>query len=110
MNAKNVITSFVIAGLVTVAATVLSLLPSEGASAQPQCNTRDETIKQLSDKYREAPVALGVTNTGHLIEVLAAKDGKTWSIIVTSPQGMSCLVIAGEGWRMVKSLSNDPEA
>ncbi len=80
------------------------------ASAEPQCNTRDSVIKQLSDKYREAPVAVGVTHNGGLIEVLSTGEGKTWSIIITSPQGMSCLVAAGEGWRIIEQIAQDPEA
>jgi hypothetical protein len=31
--------------------------------------------------------------------VLAARDGATWSIIVTTSEGVTCLVAAGEGWR-----------
>jgi len=85
-------------------------LSASAASAEPQCNTRDSVIKQLSDKYREAPVALGVTHNGGLIEVLSTGEGKTWSIIITSPQGMSCLVAAGEGWRMMEKLAQEPEA
>ena len=43
-----------------------------------------------------------MTHYGGLIEVLANR--KTWSIIITSPQGMSCLVAAGEGWRMITDV------
>ena len=86
------------------------IVTTSTASAEPQCNTRDSVIKQLSDKYREAPVAVGVTHNGGLIEVLSTGEGKTWSIIITSPQGMSCLVAAGEGWRMIEQIAQDPEA
>lgn len=65
----------------------------------PQCNTRDSIIEQLGTKYSEKRVALGVTASGGLIEVLASRDGKTWTMIITSPSGMSCLIQAGEGWR-----------
>ena len=64
-------------------------------------------IRQLSDKYREAPVALGITHNGGLIEVLSTAKGETWSIIITSPQGMSCLVAAGEGWKSLTGHAND---
>lgn len=78
---------------------------------QNQCNTRDNVISLLSSKYKEAPVAVGVTNTGGLVEVLSTGDGNTWTIIVTTPQGMSCLVAAGEGWRAVeKTAAMEPEA
>ena len=79
--------------------------------SQNQCNTRDNVISLLSSKYKEAPVAVGVTNTGGLVEVLSTGDGNTWTIIVTTPQGMSCLVAAGEGWRAVeKTAAMEPEA
>ena len=42
--------------------------------------------------------------------MLSTGEGKTWSIIITSPQGMSCLVAAGEGWRMMEKLAREPEA
>ncbi len=78
---------------------------------QNQCNTRDNVISLLSSKYKEAPVAVGVTNTGGLVEVLSTGDGNTWTIIVTTPQGMSCLVAAGEGWRAVEqTAAMEPEA
>ncbi len=81
------------------------------ALAAKKCNNRDKVLGMLAAKYKEVPVALGVTNNGGLIEVLSAGDGNTWTIIITTPQGMSCLVAAGEGWRKVERLvSQDPEA
>jgi hypothetical protein len=85
-------------------------LATSAASAAPQCNSRDYVLDLLSDKYEEAPVAVGVANNGGLVEVLTTGDGGTWSIIITSPQGMSCLVAAGEGWRPIEQMAMDPEA
>jgi len=87
------------------------VLTSASALAAPQCNSRETVLELLSQKYSEAPVAVGVANNGGLVEVLSAGDGGTWSIIVTSPKGTSCLVAAGEGWRMFEEqLAQDPEA
>ncbi len=86
------------------------VLASSSAFAAPQCNSRDEVLAPLSKKYSEAPVAIGVANNGGLVEVLATGDGNTWSIIITSPQGMSCLVAAGEGCRLIEQIAMDPEA
>ncbi len=44
---------------------------------------------------------MGVTNKGALVEVLTTKDGLTWTIIVSIPNGLACLVAAGVGWRMM---------
>jgi hypothetical protein len=80
------------------------------AAAQPQCSPRASVLKMLESKYKEAPVAVGVTNNGGLVEVLSTGQGETWSIIITTPQGVSCLVAAGEGWRAVEHVAMDPEA
>ncbi len=87
------------------------VLVSASALAAPQCNTRQTVLELLSQKYSEAPVAVGVANNGGLVEVLSTGDGGTWSIIITSPKGVSCLVAAGEGWRMFEEqIAQDPEA
>jgi hypothetical protein len=98
--------------LLTAAAAAFFVSVSWPASAQNQnqCDTRDKMTAYLSAKYKEAPVAVGVTNTGGLVEVLSTGDGNTWTIIVTTPQGMSCLVAAGEGWRALEQISIEPEA
>lgn len=89
--------------------TGLALLAST-AMAQPQCNERKQVVDLLAKKYKEAPVASGVTNNGGLVEVLSNAKGDSWTIIVTTPQGVSCLVAAGEGWRNMEQIALDPEA
>ena len=37
-------------------------------------------------------------------------DGTTWTIIMTSPQGMSCVMAVGEAWQSRANVSTDPEA
>ena len=86
------------------------VLASSSAFAAPQCKSRDKVLALLSETYSEAPVAIGVANNGGLVEVLSTDDDNTWSIIITSPQGMSCLVAAGEGWRSIERIAMDPEA
>lgn len=64
-----------------------------------QCDQRAKVIGHLAQKYQEAPVAIGVTTSGGIVEVLTSGDGSTWTIILSNPNGTSCLVAAGEGWR-----------
>ena len=81
------------------------------AQARPQCNERDNVLELLAKKYKETPIAAGVTNTGGLVEVLNDSKSGSWTIIVTTPQGMSCLVAAGEGWRTMEQIKDEgPEA
>lgn len=83
---------------------------ASASAAQPQCNDRAHVLELLAKKYKEAPIAAGVTNSGGLVEVLSDGRGGSWTIIVTTPQGMSCLVAAGDGWRNMEQLALEPEA
>jgi hypothetical protein len=65
---------------------------------QNQCQPRGSMLSLFANKYKEAPIARGVTNLGGLLEVLSTKDGDTWTIILTSPKGTTCLVSSGTGW------------
>ncbi len=100
-------------GMLAVAAALPLTVQQATAQGQPQqCDKRAKVLGHLAQKYREAPIAVGVTNSGGLVEVLTTGDGNTWTIIVSNPDGMSCLVAAGEGWRKIDSdLSKiDPQA
>ncbi len=98
------------------AAAVLSA-PETTARAQTpaqaqQCDQRAKVIGHLAQKYQEAPVAIGVTTSGGIVEVLTSGDGSTWTIILSNPNGTSCLVAAGEGWRALRFDRSvyDPQA
>ena len=72
------------------------------------CRARDSLLTQLEQKYGEVPVAIGVAG-GSLVELLSTEDGATWTIILTSPKGMSCLIASGEGWRGLTPKSEGPD-
>jgi hypothetical protein len=79
--------------------------------AAQQCDNRDSILDTLASKYSEAPIAIGVTNNGGLVEILTTGDGKTWTLIMSSPKGQTCLVAAGQGWKKLqeaKSSKIDP--
>ena len=80
------------------------------AMAETNCSTRSSVVSHLADKYGEQITANAVTHNGTLLEVLTAADGGTWSIIVTTPRGRSCLVASGEGWRDIAPELEGPEA
>lgn len=75
-----------------------------------QCDAREKVLALLARKYKETPIAAGVTSTGGLVEVLSDGKGGTWTIIVTTPEGLTCLVAAGEGWRQLEAVQADSEA
>jgi hypothetical protein len=71
------------------------------ATAQSANAPRAEVMKMLDERYAETPSALGLASNGGVIEVFAAKDGRTWTIVLTTPDGLSRIVATGEAWTSV---------
>jgi hypothetical protein len=76
----------------------LLLIAGVANAQQPLCSTRADITMQLSEQYAEVPVALGVANNGGVMEVLSAPNGKTWTLILTMPNGQSCMIMAGDSF------------
>ena len=70
--------------LVLMAAPLMAQVPSN-------CAPRDHVAGRLSEKYQERVQAMGLDAQGNLME-LWASEGGTWPIIVSLPNGLSCLV------------------
>jgi hypothetical protein len=90
--------------IVLIAALTVSLVSTAAMAQSLPCDDRDKVLELLAKKYSETPVAAGVTSGGALLEVLTNSKSGTWSIIITSPQGMSCLTATGEGWRNMEQI------
>ncbi len=87
----------------------LLLLPlSLPAQAQNICTARAAVVGHLDTKYSEAPVAMGLANNGGVIEVLSSGSGTTWTIIITMPNGVTCLLAAGESWESLPLIATGP--
>ncbi len=62
------------------------------------CAERATMMNNLSKDFSEAVRGRGTTNNGWLFEITRSGDGKSWSWIATLPNGMTCLMAAGEWW------------
>lgn len=67
-------------------------------SAQQASGDRATLVKELTQRYAEVPVSIGLTSTGGMIEVFASKDGSTWTMLLTTPDGQSRVIGDGESW------------
>ena len=96
--------------LFTSVVVVLWSVPVQAQQQPPPCANRADFLNHLSANYKEAPVAMGLTANGGLLEVVASADG-SWTIIVTMPNGMSCGVASGMSWESTAEIKiNDPDA
>ena len=82
---------------------------TQGGVRMP-CHNAAEIAKQLSSKYEEAPVAFGLQSNGNLLQVYASTQKDTWTVVSTTPNGMSCIVAAGKRWESLPYISDDPMA
>ena len=74
------------------------------------CGERDEMLGHLSGKYDEEPVAMGLATNGSLVEVLASSASGSFTIVYTTPDGLTCMVAAGSNWETVKQQLADTKA
>jgi len=79
------------------------LLATTTASAQPVCGSHRTVSDNLKKSYSEAPVSMGVTAGGGVIEVFASSEG-SWTLVITQPNGLSCLIAAGQDWENLPRL------
>lgn len=91
--------------VVAAAFATLASLPATAQQQQLACAKRTDVLKHLSAKYTEAPVALGLANNGGVLEVLSSKTGTSWTIIITMPNGPTCMVAAGESWQKIPHVA-----
>ena len=80
-------------------AALATTLFAVGAQAAPACGKRNDVLAEMSEKFKEAPVGIGLAGNGGLIELLTAKTGTTWTLIITLPKGLTCLLAAGRDWQ-----------
>ena len=83
---------------ILIALTILVLISGNaGAFAHALCGERNKVVANLEQTYSETPVSMGLDSNGGVIEILASPSG-SFTIILTWPNGVSCVMAAGEGW------------
>jgi hypothetical protein len=68
------------------------------ALAQTYCAERTAIAERLTAGYAEQLVGGGMQSADGLIEVWTTATGATWTILMTRPDGISCVVATGTDW------------
>ena len=77
---------------------------SPGAATQPRsCMAHDGADDKLRSVYGEKILGHGVSSDGTLVEIYLAPSG-SFTVIKTTPAGLSCVVDFGEGWQTLHQL------
>jgi hypothetical protein len=62
------------------------------------CAPRTVVLERLATGYGETRQGIGLGAEGAVIEVFASLDSGSWTITVTMPNGMTCLVASGQSY------------
>jgi D-aminopeptidase len=74
------------------------ILATQHAFAGANCADRSVVLNELASKYNESRRAMGMVGNAVMMEMFASGDTGTWTLIVTTPDGTSCLVASGTGY------------
>lgn len=83
------------------AAAILGLAfgaPAPGHAQERSCAARSQVVERLAARFGETLQSLGMQSAEGMVEIYASPATGTWTILLTSPDGTSCLLAAGEAW------------
>ncbi|MGI9393850.1 MAG: hypothetical protein ACR2OY_04330 [Boseongicola sp.] len=68
------------------------------AFGQQNCAPRGIIVDRLAETFGESRQAIGMAQQGRVVEVFASLETGTWTITITLPSGVTCLVASGESY------------
>ncbi len=81
-------------GILTLAAQQLQAQPTN-------CAKRQTVLQRLAEVYGEMRVGVGLVREKAMMEVYASTETGTRSIVMTLPNGTTCLVASGQSFEAV---------
>lgn len=94
----SIVRRMVIAGI--AAGTAMSI-GAGSALAEMLCGEREDIVQALQLNWQEDRTAIGLSNTGAVLEVFSSAQG-SWTLLMTTPDGPTCLISAGEHWETMQ--------
>ena len=77
------------------------------ASAQVgACGDGAGLIGHLEKEWGEDIAALALEDRGGLVQILTNPETGTWSLLVTQPSGLTCLMMSGQAWEAIEPPSS----
>jgi hypothetical protein len=70
------------------------------AMQQMPCGKRTDVVRMLRENFGEGLMGRGLADSGAVAEVFTSANG-TWTIVATSPNGLSCMIGTGQSWQPV---------
>ncbi len=88
-------------GALTTAAAILLATTTDIAAQGRNCAPRDAVVNRLAEGYGETRQSMGLGANNAVVEVFASDETGSWTITVTAPNGVTCLVASGQGFEQL---------
>jgi hypothetical protein len=95
-------------GTAAAASAMLIAATSLGAEGNRNCAPRDKVVERLATGYGETVQSMGLGANNSVVEVFASQQTGTWTITVTLPNGMTCLVASGQAFEELAEVAIIP--
>ncbi len=90
-----------------IAASAL-FISASSANAEQFCAPRDRALIQLEKQLEENILGRGLAVNGkRMIELFVSEKG-SWTVLISDPNGRSCVLTSGENWQGTTVLVGDP--
>jgi len=78
---------------------ILTITLTANAAHAANCAERDKVVSKLTSGYGETFAGGGMQNENRIYEVWFSEDKGTWTILMTRPDGSTCVMASGTHWR-----------
>lgn len=82
------------------------LLATSHAFAQTgrNCGDRDMIVERLAEGYGESRQSIGLGTQNRIVETYANPETGSWTITITMPNGVMCLMASGHAFEAVSEV------
>ncbi|MEM9043485.1 MAG: hypothetical protein AAGC81_02235 [Pseudomonadota bacterium] len=87
--------------LAAIIINVVFFSPAQSQESARLCGDRVQIVERLKSVYGETMSGGGLRNSSSIFEVWRSLESGTWTILMTQPNGVTCVMAAGTDWRDV---------
>ena len=86
------------------ASLILCATTATAQQGMRNCAPRQAVLDRLNEGYGETRQSVGLGANNQVVEFFAADDTGTWTITVTMPNGLTCLVASGQAFEVLSEV------
>ena len=95
------------AGVVLLTMALATISPAAPLQTTAHFAPRDRVVERLAGTYGETRRSMGLGADNAVVEVFASDTSGSWTITVTLPNGLTCIVASGQAF---ETMADAPPA